>query len=199
MAAASYIFRTAAEQVGYAKAAGGTRASGLGTGGLALSISVNANHDGLLALRGFSDRPETTLQAIAFAGAQRLAGEIIKAMASPKSGVFWPWLPNRSSAPGEFPAIQSGDMVNSIRVFTSKSGAKRGLAHVGIGAGLPRSYAFYLEYGTIHMAPRPLARRAAVQFKAETVQAMRDAWATARIDQAKSANKPRPADILGPW
>lgn len=199
MANTSYFFRTSESQVGFAKAAGGSRVSGLGTGGLSVTLSVKANHDGLRALKGFSDKPETVLQAIAFAGAQRLAGELIKAMASPKSGVFWPWLPNRSSAPGEFPAIQSGDLVNSIRVFTSKSKAKQGLAHVGIGAGLPRSYAFYLEYGTMYMAPRPLARRAAVQFKGETIQAMRDAWAAGRNWQAASAGKPAPAKILGPW
>ena len=55
--------------------------------------------------------------------------------------------PHRASAPGETPARDSGDLVNSIRVLTPAPET----AQVVIGV----EYAGYLEYGTRHMEPRP--------------------------------------------
>jgi hypothetical protein len=71
-----------------------------------------------------------------------------------KSGVKWPTLPNRSSAPGETHANQSGALRRSIgwKVHGSDS------LTFGYGAGGSPSappYARSVEEGTVKMAARP--------------------------------------------
>ncbi len=66
-----------------------------------------------------------------------------------RSGRQYPGLPNRSSAPGEPPATQSG------RLKTSRTIRFRGLrGEIVYDAG----YAGYLETGTSKMAPRPFVK-----------------------------------------
>lgn len=192
----SYMFRGTRSLIGMARTSGGSR-HGLGTGGLELDITVVGQHDGLLQLKRFSDSPRTILEQIAFAGAQAMGGEIVKAMTEPKSGMWWAHLPNRSSSKDEFPAVQSGALLNSMRIFVMKSPASTGIAAVGFGKGLPRNYAFYLEYGTMYMAPRSYARRAAVQFRAETIEAMGTKWAELRRANAISRGRSRVSGIVG--
>ena len=59
---------------------------------------------------------------------------------------------HQASAPGEPPAIDTGNLVNSV--FSEKSGP--GQALVGASA----EYAEYLEFGTRKMAARPFLRPA---------------------------------------
>lgn len=65
----------------------------------------------------------------------------------PKSGRIYPGLPNQSSAPGEYSANQSGDLLGS---FNYRMGGdyvsfySDGCDHAG-----------YQEFGTSKMAPRP--------------------------------------------
>lgn len=41
------------------------------------------------------------------------------------TGVHWPWMPNRSSAPGQFPVKQTGDLVSGVGIAeTQGTGAK---------------------------------------------------------------------------
>lgn len=66
-----------------------------------------------------------------------------------RSGRQYPGLPNRSSAPGEPPATQTG------RLKTSRTIRLRGLrGEIIFDAG----YAGYLESGTRNMEPRPFVR-----------------------------------------
>lgn len=92
------------------------------------------------------------------AAAQAAAGRVVKetllaveanikvGMSGPKSGRLYP--PNhQASAPGEFPAIDTGALVNSIG--TEMTGPLRGIIYESM------EYAAHLEYGTVHMAARP--------------------------------------------
>lgn len=65
----------------------------------------------------------------------------------PKTGAIYERgkIKHQSSAPGEAPATDTGTLVSSIYYIGAKSPR--------IGSRLP--YAFYLEYGTMMMRPRP--------------------------------------------
>jgi hypothetical protein len=67
-------------------------------------------------------------------------------MAEPKAGALYP-NGHQASAPGEYPAIDTGALVNSIGV--EMTGPLRGIIYEG------QEYAVHLEYGTVYMAPRP--------------------------------------------
>jgi HK97 gp10 family phage protein len=157
-----------------------------GAGGIRLEYKTVAQRDGMIKLRRFSENPKTNLDKIALRGAKKMMQLTEAAMREDKTGTWWPQHPNRSSAPGEFPAKQSGELIASFRTGVVSSPRNHGKAIFGAGNKLPRSYAFYLEYGTMHMAPRPFMRRAAVQFRKEVQAEMRKEWGDLR---RISANK----------
>lgn len=72
-------------------------------------------------------------------------------MESSGGGVQYPGLPNRSSAPGEAPAVQSGQLISS--------GEARGQGSAVIVA-FTAEHAPYMEFGTSTIAPRPFLRPA---------------------------------------
>ena len=69
-----------------------------------------------------------------------------------KSGRVYPNLPNQSSAPGEYSANQTGDLLNSI------AWRKSGSHYLSFYA--TSDHAGYQEHGTMKMAPRPNLRMA---------------------------------------
>lgn len=71
-----------------------------------------------------------------------------KIMDPPKTGKKWPSLPNQSSAPGEAPATQSGDLQRSGKTVYDKE------AMVGT-ATWTAPHALRLEKGTPTIEPRP--------------------------------------------
>jgi hypothetical protein len=71
-------------------------------------------------------------------------------MMEPKSGVKYAALPHVSSAPGQAPAIQFGDLLNSIHTQMERSA---GVATSYVYSDLER--AAWLELGTGRIAPRP--------------------------------------------
>mgnify|MGYP002634645222 CR=1 FL=1 len=72
-------------------------------------------------------------------------------MGRSKTGKKWSSLPNRSSAAGEAPANQSGDLSRAIRAILSPDKLE---AKVGVPNSANLNYAKWLEYGTRGMAPR---------------------------------------------
>lgn len=84
-----------------------------------------------------------------------------------RTGVQYPNLPNRSSAPGEPPAPQSKRLQESIAVLSRATPADL-VSTVG-----PRPQAFasrapypvFLEFGTRRMKPRPSARESVARFR----------------------------------
>lgn len=72
-------------------------------------------------------------------------------MEPPKSGIEYPRAggkTHKASAPGEAPAIDYGNLVNSIQADFDDGGLT-GIVFTS------RDYAPGLEYGTAHVAPRP--------------------------------------------
>lgn len=74
-----------------------------------------------------------------------------KIMDPPKTGRKYSGLPNRSSAPGEAPATQSGRLQQSGRTIYNE-------AELSGVASWSSAHAMPLEVGTEKMAPRPFAR-----------------------------------------
>ena len=90
----------------------------------------------------------------------RRMGEVAKfvertaklSMKGPKTGIKYPWLKVRSSAPGEAPAAQIGQLRASI----TRKPIITGVWIVGTNV----IYGRYLELGTSRMKPRPFLRPA---------------------------------------
>ena len=94
--------------------------------------------------------------------AQKVRSEMYGMLQTPdgRTGIKYPHLKNRSSAPGEPPAPQSRRLANSIAVL--KEATPNSLyADTGPREQSFRGRAFYagfLEYGTRKMKPRPFVR-----------------------------------------
>lgn len=88
------------------------------------------------------------------ATAMQVEANMKTSMSGQKSGIIYQrgGKAHQASAPGEPPAIDTGNLVNSV--FSEKSGP--GQAVVGASA----EYAEYLEFGTSKMAARPFLRPA---------------------------------------
>lgn len=86
-------------------------------------------------------------------------------MAGPKSGRMYG--AHQASAPGESPAIDTSTLANSIQT-EPESGAVH-VVHTG-----DVESAAHLEFGTVHMAPRPFLGPAASQEEPEFLREMAD-------------------------
>jgi phage gpG-like protein len=84
-------------------------------------------------------------------GSAHLQGELRASMAAPKHGRLYGR--HRASAPGESPAVDSGNLITSIAIVSENS--------LEAKIGTPVEYAAYLEHGTSRMAARPLWERTA--------------------------------------
>jgi HK97 gp10 family phage protein len=71
------------------------------------------------------------------------------------------------SAPGQPPAIDTGLLHDSLQ--SKMTGATSAMAYTNV------EYAPHLEYGTVHMEPRPFMVPAAEQVRPSFEQAMREA------------------------
>jgi HK97 gp10 family phage protein len=75
---------------------------------------------------------------------------------------------HQASAPGEPPAIDTGNLINSIRHEAEDGGFTQVIS-------ANAEYAQHLEYGTRKMAPRPYMRPAAEKIRPRFLEAMRQA------------------------
>lgn len=106
------------------------------------------------------------------AAATLLQGELKRTLRGQRSGALYPVRPGsptvyRASAPGEPPAVATGRLLNSVEA--ASAGKARWLV------GTPLKYGRHLEFGTIHMRPRPWFRvTAREQRKAIRRQLQRD-------------------------
>ena len=116
------------------------------------TIKVQNLQKVIKAFRTLSKDMKPDLQEVIKGGAQLIRGEAVKSIQTgPKSGkVYTRYNPTRthiSSAPGEAPASDTGNLVRNIRV-KQKS---QDIVTVESGA----SYSKFLEYGTSKMQARP--------------------------------------------
>ena len=79
--------------------------------------------------------------------------EAKKSMEGQKSGAFYG--DHQASAPGEAPAVDTGNLKNSIVAEPVGDGTRNWMVSVGA------EYAAYLELGTVDIEPRPYMRPAA--------------------------------------
>lgn len=85
-------------------------------------------------------------------GANMVQEEAIRTMTQDaKTGKHYRGNPNRSSAPGESPARQTGRLIGGIDVFAEP-------ARLAARVNASTSYAAGLEFGTEKVAPRPFMR-----------------------------------------
>ena len=90
-------------------------------------------------------------------------------MAEPKSGALYPRGlkgEHQASAPGQAPAVDYGILINSVQTTMVRDDL--GLVYEGT------EYAEVLEYGSVHMAPRPHMTPAADRAKPKFTERMRD-------------------------
>lgn len=111
----------------------------------------------------------------------RAAGQEVKAfltekLSGPGSGVQWPGQPNPSSAPGEYPAEQSGDLVGSL------DAREVGPLHWQAGAFEAPPEAFWLEFPP--PPGSPFAKKTGYGARPWISKAFNDAELHARILQS---------------
>lgn len=149
---------------------------------MSFSYELVGAHDGLKGIYRLSRDAKNIMEDMSMAGVNKMRDLLIADMRRGKSGVLYRHLNmsrRSSSASGdETPAVQSGKLVKSITTYRVSSQGDRyaGRAAIGAGRGLPRSYAFYLEYGTSKMAPRRLLGRSLVAWQDQIEGAMWDEW-----------------------
>jgi hypothetical protein len=101
-----------------------------------------------------------------------LEGDIVRSLETPGRGRMYG--SHRASAPGQPPAREFGALANSIDFKYNGLGAR---LMAGGPSGIVYSsseYAPHLEYGTVHMAPRPFMRPAARRAQRILEAAMQD-------------------------
>lgn len=101
-----------------------------------------------------------------------LQGDIVRSLETPGGGIVYGR--HRASAPGQPPARDTGALANSIAFKYNGIG---GRLLAGGPSGIVYSsseYAPHLEYGTVHMAPRPFMRPAAKRASRVLQAAMQD-------------------------
>lgn len=101
------------------------------------------------AIKAYEGDISRQLGLIVNAAAIESVSDIKKMMATVKTGIEYKRgsIVHKASAPGEAPAVDTGTLINSIYNEDRAPLAK------AIGSRLP--YAYYLEFGTRKIAPRP--------------------------------------------
>lgn len=108
----------------------------------------------------FNDLPkaqkaaEQTGRTIVDKRAHDIQADIIASFSGPRSGRMYG--AHQASAPGEAPAWDTGNLANNTNVTFPTEGRGR-VAEVRVGT----EYAPILEFGGVHMAPRPFMHPAA--------------------------------------
>lgn len=100
------------------------------------------------------------------ATAQAVVAGAKERMAEPKSGRAYGT--HRASAPGEAPAIDTGNLAGSFEIEEQQVGLR---AVITVGG----EYGPHLEFGTVHMAPRPFLTPALEEAAPGFVEAIKQA------------------------
>ena len=89
-------------------------------------------------------------------------------------GIHWPGQPVPSSAPGDPPARQTGHLMESVRYIMHPTELRAIIGPLERGSTIdgpvPVPYAAGLEYGTLHVEPRPWIRPAYERWRAKWAQ-----------------------------
>jgi len=158
-----------------------------------------AEHDGKRLLESKAPKANE-LEQMSLAGAKTLRTLVIADMLRPKHGRWYNinGRPHQASADGESPAVLTGALAASMRVgIAPRKGKNIGRAFLAAGRGLPRQYAFYLEYGAPahNMAPRSLLRGGADKYRSEVIGAVTAKYYA--IARGKKKPMPTGSDWMG--
>jgi len=136
-----------------------------------MDIKINVkNLDKVLSqLSRLNKELEKPFQEVVKGGGQLIRAEAVKSIQSGgKSGIVYekynPRRSHRSSAPGQAPASDTGNLVSKIRVKQKNPNTTQ----VESGA----DYSAFLEYGTSKMQPRPFLFPAFEKSRAKITQAV---------------------------
>ncbi len=136
-----------------------------------MDIKINVkNLDKVLSqLSRLNKELEQPFQEVVKGGGQLIRAEAVKSIQSGgKSGIVYekynPRRSHRSSAPGQAPASDTGNLVSKIRVKQKNPNTTQ----VESGA----DYSAFLEYGTSKMQPRPFLFPAFEKSRAKITQAV---------------------------
>ena len=77
---------------------------------------------------------------------------------------------HQASAPGEAPAVDTGNLKNSIRAMPDGDGTR--VWRVSVGA----EYGAGLEFGTAKIAARPFMRPSAEETRKKIIEVFKEAW-----------------------
>ena len=146
-------------------------------------ISAEVMDTGLMKqLRKLPRSATVELQHTIQQAAEDVRNEMLRSMKEEqKSGRMYPIKPKgqqksvryyRASAPGEAPAVRSGNLQNSIHTEYDDKGLT---AYVGVLELAKVDYAAYLEYGTRKMEPRPFIEPALEKNKDQIAKKINDA------------------------
>ena len=113
-------------------------------------VSIQSNHFSRIA----AQLPGVARQ-LAMETALKIEAEVKTGMAAAKSGEIYD--NHQASAPGEMPAIDPGNLANSIT--SEYDGPTGAVVYTNVG------YAPDLEYGTVHMEARPFFTPAAEEVR----------------------------------
>lgn len=89
-----------------------------------------------------------------------LQREMKTTLSHPGHGIHHPGASYRSSAEGDPPTVQTGHLRRSIQIDLGTARFHSRNPHIAVGTRV--DYGFFLEYGTIHMLPRPWLRRSMI-------------------------------------
>ena len=133
-----------------------------------VNITVKNLQKVMNQLKKLDKRLEPDFQEIVKGGAQLIRGEAIKSIqGGAKSGIVYekynPRRTHRSSAPGESPASDTGNLVSKI-IVKQQSKDK-------VNVESNANYSAFLEYGTSKMQPRPFMLPAFEKSKKPIVEA----------------------------
>ena len=119
-------------------------------------------------LRRITREMRPRVSAVVKNTAYAIEGRAKASMSGPKSGRLYVRAGriHQASAPGEAPAVDTGNLANSIQTHVLAGGLT---AEVTAGA----EYGLYLELGTLRMAPRPFFAPATEAERAAFVAAIR--------------------------
>jgi len=132
-----------------------------------VSIKITNLKKTLKKLEKLDEHMQKPLQEVIMGGGQLIRGEAIKSIQTgAKSGIVYekynPRRSHRSSAPGQSPASDTGNLVNKIIVKNNGN-------EVRVQSNA--NYSKYLEYGTSKMLARPFMFPAKEKSKRKIVEA----------------------------
>lgn len=105
------------------------------------------------------------IQAELILHANDLRSEIIETLSDAGTGRVYRrgGVEHQASAPNHAPAVDTGNLRQSIGIDTSQLKDLR----VGVGVTRAAPYAVYLEFGTARMLPRPFLLPSVLQYRAK--------------------------------